>query len=238
MSANHNLEESQKPHCVAMIMDGNRRWAKEKGLSTFEGHLAGYQKLKKVVEWMIEAQIPHLIVYAFSTENWSRATDEVKYLMGLIEMALSKELHVFKDNEVRLRFIGDRSRAPEHIKKLLETGEEATKQCSRFNLTLAFSYGGRAEILNAVKELAQTKTPAEMLTLSEADFSQALWTKDIPDPDMIVRTSGEQRLSGFLPWQGVYSELFFIKTYWPDFSQQEFKDLIDQFATRHRRLGK
>ncbi len=238
MSTHANSEGMKKPTCVAMIMDGNRRWAKDKGQTTFQGHLAGYEKLKKVVEWMIEAEVPHLIIYAFSTENWQRAADEVKYLMSLLELAVTKEINLFKENGVRLRFIGDRSRAPESIQKLLTKGEEETKEFTKLNLTLAFSYGGRAEILNAVKELAQNKTPAEMQTLSEADFTQFLWTKDIPDPDIIMRTSGEQRLSGFLPWQGVYSELFFIKTYWPDFSHQEFKDLLAQFATRTRRLGK
>ena len=229
-----------KPTCVGMIMDGNRRWAKEKNLPTFEGHRRGYDKTKEVADWCIREGIPNLILYAFSIENWKRSEEEVSYLMGLIKLMISKDLDNLKAKGVRVSCIGDMSLAGEDIKELIKKAEEETKNLNKLHLVIAFSYGGRREILNAVKEISTIKTKEEVENLKEEDFEKFLWTGkiNVPDPDIVIRTSGEMRLSNFLPWQSVYSELFFTKTYWPDFSHEEFKKILEEFSLRHRRIGK
>lgn len=217
---------------VGIIMDGNRRWAKERGVPSIEGHRAGYEKLKEVAQWAREADIRHVIVYAFSTENWNRTDTEVTYLMELLRSVLTTEVEDMKREGVRLRFVGERERFPNDIQELMVRAEKETEQ-GTYTLALALSYGGRAEILSAVNRLIQ-----EGNIVTEEEFSRALWTHDIPDPDIVVRTSGEQRLSGFLPWQGVYSELFFIDANWPDFSREDFDHIIAEYAARERRHGK
>jgi len=224
----------QTPTCIGMIMDGNRRWAKENNLPTLKGHSRGYEKLKEVVEWMKEAGIPHSIVYAFSTENWNRAEEEVSYLITLLRQVLSEQLDEFAKKGIRLIFAGDLTRFPEDIQTLMQEAIEKTKNNNEHTLVLCVSYGGRTEIVHAVNTLL--KEGKESVT--EEEFSQSLWTKDVPDPDIIIRTSGEKRLSGFLPWQSIYSEFFFPKTHWPAFSKEEFLDILKEFASRHRRKGK
>ena len=231
-------KETQKnehtPSCIGMIMDGNRRWARERGLSSIEGHRQGHEKLKEVVEWMKEVGIPNLIVYAFSTENWNRPEEEVSFLMELLKKVLSEEIEEFNDKGVKLIFAGDLKRFSEDIQKLMEEATEKTKNNNEHTLVLCVSYGGRTEVVHAVNSLLKEGKES----VSEEDFSQALWTKNVPDPDIIIRTSGEKRLSGFLPWQSVYSELFFPKTYWPAFSKEEFLEILDEFSSRERRRGK
>ena len=222
------------PACIGIIMDGNRRWAKAKGLSTFEGHRQGYEKLKDVVKWAHGAGVRHVIVFAFSTENWHRSQEEVAYLMGLFKFVLTSELETFKKEGVRVRSVGQREKLSTELQELLKNAEEITVDCPGPTLHLAISYGGRAEIVSAVNEIISSRVSK----ISEAEFSNFLWTKDMPDPDLIIRTSGERRLSGFLPWQGVYSELFFTKTLWPDFSEQEFKEILAEFSARERRKGR
>ncbi|MEX0652237.1 MAG: polyprenyl diphosphate synthase [Candidatus Paceibacterota bacterium] len=230
----HTQSDQKKPQCIGMIMDGNRRYAKERGLSSIEGHTEGYEKLKEVIGWMKEATIPHLIVYAFSTENWNRSEEEVGFLLSLLRRVLSEEIEQFNDEGVRLICAGDMTRFPEDLQRLIVEAQERTKKNTEHTLVLGISYGGRAEILSAVNSLVQnSKTP-----IPEEVFSQALWTKDVPDPDIIIRTGGEKRLSGFLPWQSIYSELFFPKTYWPAFSKEEFLTILDEFSARERRRGK
>lgn len=230
----------KKIDCIAMIMDGNRRWAKEKNLPTFEGHRIGYNKMKEVADWCIKEKIPNLIFYAFSIENWQRSKEEVSYLMGLIKLLISKEFSLLQEKGIKVSFIGDMSLVPEDIKILIRKTEKETIQFQKLHLVVAFSYGGRREITNAVKEISKVKSKKEIKELTEEEFSKFLWTGNvgIPDPDLILRTSGEMRLSSFLPWQSVYSELFFIKTYWPDFSYEEFKKILEEFSLRQRRLGK
>jgi undecaprenyl diphosphate synthase len=240
MNKEENKEEIKKPMCIGMIMDGNRRWAKQKNLPTFEGHRIGYNKMKDVADWCIKKEIPNLILYAFSLENWQRSKEEVFYLMGLIKLMLGKDISLLKKKGVRVSCIGDLSMAPEDIKKLIEKAEKETKDLKKLHLVIAFSYGGRREILNAVKEISKTKNKEEISNLTEEEFAKYLWTNkiNVPDPDLIIRTSGEMRLSNFLTWQSVYSELFFVKTYWPDFSYEEFKKILEEFSLRNRRLGK
>ncbi len=215
-------------------MDGNRRWAKERGLETLEGHKAGAEKIFELAEWANEANIEEVILYTFSTENWNRAEEEVGYLMRLAEKLFTEQLPKFKESSVKLRFIGDLSRASERIQNVMKNAEEETKDGAKGTLVFAFSYGGRPEILAAVNKLLQERREV----VNEEEFSDALWSTGLLDPDLILRTGGERRLSNFLPWQSVYSELFFTDTKWPDFSKEEFKAVLTEYAERERRHGK
>jgi undecaprenyl diphosphate synthase len=217
---------------IGLIMDGNRRWAKARGLPTLEGHRKGYEKLKELVVWAKEADIKDTVVFGFSTENWNRAKEEVAYLMDLIEQMLIADAEEFKKQGVRLRIVGERERFSPNIQKAFDKAEALTRD-GEYTLWLALSYGGRAEILDTTNRLIAAGKP-----VTEDEFSNALWTAGMPDPDIIVRTSGEQRLSGFLPWQGVYSELFFVETPWPAFSKDDFQNILDEYRTRDRRHGK
>jgi undecaprenyl diphosphate synthase len=225
--------EGKKVNCIGVIMDGNRRWAKGKGLSTAEGHHAGYGKLKEVVRWAGEKGISHAIFYAFSTENWNRSPEEVAGLMTLFEMGLRESLPEFLRDGVRVRFIGERERFSSELQTLMNEVEEKTAECNVITAVLALSYGGRSEITHAFNELLK----GNKTLVTQEDIADVLWTKDIPDPDLIIRTSGEQRLSNFLPWQSVYSELFFTETLWPDFSKNEFEGILRSYAERDRRRG-
>ena len=233
-----NKTESNKPVCVGIIMDGNRRWAKEHNLFVFEGHMAGYKKLKEVLKWSKEAGIRYLIVYAFSTENWKRKKDEVDYLMNLFRFMLSAEKESLRQDKIRVKCIGDIARLPKDLQKNITETERETETFDGLTLVACLSYGGRDEILHAIKKIAEEKKPLEIEKMTEEDVSQFLYTDGIPEPDLILRTSGEMRLSGFLPWQSIYSELFFTKTYWPDFTREEFDQILADFAGRKRRMGK
>lgn len=214
-------------------MDGNRRWAKTRGLSPFEGHRAGYEKLREVADWSREAGVKNLVVYAFSTENWNRTKEEVGYLMNLFREVMGRMTDEALENDTRVVFLGERDRFDEDIRCAIENTEGKTCEGRSFVLGIALSYGGRAEILDAIHRVPKGKIE----TLSEHEFSRLLFTKDILDPDIIIRTSGEKRLSGFLPWQGVYSELFFIDTLWPAFTRAEFDRILGEYAERERRYG-
>jgi len=223
----------QKINCVAVIMDGNRRWARAYNKPTLEGHSEGYKKLQDVVGWAREAGIPHLVAFAFSTENWQRSEDEVGYLMKLFNSVLENETDKMIKEKIRIRFVGNRDRFAEDVRKKMEKMEEATSKGFDITLHLAMSYGGRAEILSATNKLIAKGQP-----VTEEEFSKALWTGEMPDPDILIRTGGERRLSGFLPWQSVYSELFFVDAYWPEFSEEAFMNILKEFNDRERRMGK
>lgn len=220
--------------CVGIIMDGNRRWAKENGLSPYEGHSEGYKKLKEAVRWAREASIPHVVIYAFSTENWQRSEEEVGYLMRIFRSILENEVKKMIEDRVRVRFIGDLSRFSEDIRNMMRDMETETAETYDITLHLAMSYGGRTEILSAVNALLKEGAGP----VSEEVFSKKLWSHPMPDPDLIIRTGGEKRLSNFLPWQSVYSELFFTDTKWPAFTKEEFDAILAEFSTRERRRGK
>jgi len=215
-------------------MDGNRRWAKARGLPTLEGHRRGYEKLQKVLDWTKEAGIRNLIVYAFSTENWNRTVEEVGYLMNLFREMINSAVKDAKEKNTRLIFLGERTRFAPDILKAMEDAEEETRSCDAFTFGIALSYGGRTEIMDAIHRIP----PEKLSTLSEAEFAELLWTREIPDPDLIIRTSGEMRLSGFLTWQSVYSELYFTETFWPAFEREEFDRILAEYADRERRHGK
>jgi len=214
-------------------MDGNRRWAKEKGLPTLEGHRAGTEAVKTVVRAAGERGIKHLAVFAFSTENWQREPAEVSYLMGLfMEMA---KLHAeeLAQEGARTRFVGQRERFSPELQKAMDDIEQKTAHNDKITLWICLSYGGRAEIVAAAKALA-----AAGQEITEESLRGYFWSADMPDPDIIIRTGGEKRLSGFLLWQSAYSELFFIDKYWPDFGKEDLEAVLSEYAARERRMGK
>ena len=225
--------ERDAPECVGIIMDGNRRWAKAKGLPTLDGHRAGYEKLREVLDWSKEVGIKNVTVYAFSTENWNRTKEEVGYLMNLFREVVAQMVKDALENDTRMIFLGERSHFDTDILHSIEDAERKTKECASLTFGIALSYGGRAEILDAIHRIPREK----LATLSEDEFGKLLWTNNIPDPDIIIRTSGEKRLSGFLPWQSVYSELFFTDTFWPAFTRGEFDRILEEYAKRQRRFG-
>lgn len=228
------IMSEQKIKCVGIIMDGNRRWARAHNKPVFEGHSEGYKKLQDVMKWAREAKIPHVVAYAFSIENWKRSEDEVGYLMKLFRFILNNETKKMIDERVRVCFVGDRTRFSDDIQKGMERMEQETSKDYDITLHLAMSYGGRAEILAATNALLKE----EALAVTEEEFSKKLWSYPMPDPDILIRTGGEHRLSGFLPWQSIYSELFFVDAWWPEFQHEEFINIIEEFSTRERRLGK
>ena len=215
-------------------MDGNRRWARAHNKPVFEGHNEGYKKLQDVIKWAREAGIDHVVAYAFSTENWKRSEEEVGYLMKLFRFILDNETKKMIEEKVRVCFVGDRARFDKDIQDAMLKMESATAKDFNITLHIAMSYGGRAEIVSATNALI-----AEGATnVTEEEFSKKLWSYPMPDTDILIRTGGEQRLSGFLPWQSVYSELFFVDAWWPEFQQEEFVNIIEKFASRERRMGK
>ena len=225
--------KSKTPRCVGIIMDGNRRWARQNCLPTLEGHRKGYAKLKEFLSWAKAREVKAVIAYAFSAENWKRTEVEVGYLLNLFRFALRSEINELRKDGTRLIFIGDKFSLPADIQKMMADAEETTKNNQGTILGIAVSYGGRQEITAALDELLRMKIPA-----SEESISSRLWTKDLPDPDTIIRTGGQKRLSGFLPWQSMYSELFFTDTLWPDFSKSEFEVMLSEYAERQRNFGK
>jgi len=229
------------PQHVAIIMDGNGRWAKKQGFATrVRGHEIGVEALRRAATGAAELGIRYLTVYAFSEENWQRPKAEVDALMNILMTSLSKELPVLQENRIRLHAIGNLDTLPTKARRQLDTTREATASNDRMVLTLALSYGSRQEILGAVQTLARRSANGEIQpeAITEADIAQSLWTQDLPDPELVIRTSGEQRISNFLLWQISYAELVFLPVLWPDFSKEDLVEALEQYAGRERRLGK
>jgi len=220
------------PKHIGFIMDGNRRWAAERNLPTLQGHLAGYELVKKIGPWCASRGVKCVTLFAFSTENWKRAQDEVGYLMELLMTAVTRDLELFMKDDFRLKVIGRRADLSLQLQKAIAEAEEKTKNNSSGTMQLAVSYGGRDEIVRAAQKASESGI------ITEESISQHLDTESIPDPDLIIRTSGEQRLSGFLLWQSAYSELLFLKKHWPDFSESDLDAAIEWYANRERRYGK
>ena len=234
MTDNHNVEH------IAIIMDGNGRWAKKQGLPRSMGHKKGAEIVKEIAKAANEKGVKFLTLYAFSTENWGRPKDEVDTLMSLLRQYLKTDLSELKKNNIRIRFIGERNMLDADIVQNMHRLERETQDNTGMCLCLAISYGARQEILQAAQKLAALVKNGD---LSESDvdiqnFSAMLYTHEMPDPDIVIRTSGEQRISNFLLWQAAYAEFVFTKTLWPDFSAQELDDIIEQFKSRERRYGK
>jgi len=224
---------------VAIIMDGNGRWASARGLPRIAGHREGARAVRRTVEAAIRAGVSWLTVYAFSSENWRRPATEVLDLTGLLRRYLQTEIAELRENGVRLRFIGDRSRFDPDIQGDLAAAEASTRANTRLNLTVALSYGARAEIAAAARAAAAAAAAGALdpQALDEAGFARFLATDGMPDPDLVIRTSGEQRLSNFLLWQSAYAELVFQDVLWPDFSEAHFNAALSEFARRERRFG-
>jgi undecaprenyl diphosphate synthase len=225
------------PAHIAIIMDGNGRWANRRGLDRSMGHQAGQQTLEKTVEWCIQRKIRYLTVYAFSTENWNRPAKEVRFLMKLIEAIITQKTRIFMKQGIRLRILGDIDHIPNPLKKKIVDSVEMTRNNKVFDLVVAFNYGGRDEIVRAARKWALS-TPREKLSrLTEETFRSFLDHPDVPDPDLLIRPGGEARISNFLLWELSYSELWFTKTLWPDFSARELDRALRWFKARHRRFG-
>jgi undecaprenyl diphosphate synthase len=223
---------AEVPHAVAIVMDGNGRWATAHGVSVAEGHRAGSRALRPVVETAIDAGVESLAVYAFSTENWTRPGDEVEALMEIFGETIDRELVDLAKEGVRTRFVGRRDRAPDWLRAKLAELERATEPETRLNLWIAFDYGGRAELVEAARRIAESGAEVD-----EESFGRYLYAPEMPDPDLVIRTSGELRVSNFLLWQSAYAEFAFIDTLWPDFGPKEFRAAIEDYASRRRRFG-
>lgn len=226
------------PKHIILFPDGNRRWARARGLATLNGHKEGYEKLKMLCDWCEKKGVKVLTAFGFSTENWNRSKEEVNYLMSLLEetLALFKNDRELADKGVRVKIIGQKERLPESLQKTIQETEEFTKNNRNFQLNLAVSYGGRWDILQAVKKIIQEKIPAEKV--DEKLFESYLSTAGLPAPDLIIRAGGEMRLSNFVLWQGAYSELYFSPKLWPDFTEEDFNAALEEFNRRTRRFGK
>jgi len=220
---------------VAIIMDGNGRWAERRGLPVAEGHREGTKALRRTVEAAIDLGLKTLVVYAFSTENWSRPETEVESLMEIFDQTIERELPDLARQGVRTRFMGRRDRAPDALREQIERLERETAENDRLNLWVAFDYGGRADIVEAARRLVEDGAAPD--AIDEESLRANLYAPELPDPDLLIRTSGELRISNFLLWQLAYSELVFVDTLWPDFGRDELEHALAAYARRRRRFG-
>ncbi|MBA4386261.1 MAG: isoprenyl transferase [Anaerolinea sp.] len=232
------MSETQKriPDHVAIIMDGNGRWAESRGLPRFEGHKAGTENLRQIIKTSVEFGVKHLTIYAFSTENWGRPKEEVNGLMTILETVIDRELNELNAEGVRICHIGRLEAMPKRVRAKVEHAVQLTAHNDRLVLNVAWNYGGRDEIVHAIQEIVKAGTTSEQVT--EELVSQNMYTQCSPDPDLIIRTSGEMRLSNFLIWQSAYSEWYATATLWPDFNKEEYQKAIDAYGQRKRRFGK
>ena len=235
MSFLPDIDRTRVPEHVAIVMDGNGRWAERRGLPVAEGHRAGTKALRRTVEAAIDQGVESLAVYAFSTENWARSPDEVADLMAIFTETIDRELPDLSAQGVRTRFIGRRDRAPEELRRKMEETETGTAENDRLHLWIAFDYGGRGELVDAARALvADGLAPEEV---DEQAIASRLYAPEMPDPDLLVRTSGEERISNFLLWQVAYAELVFVDVLWPDFGEDELRAALEEYAGRRRRFG-
>lgn len=234
MALTEQIAKENLPTHIAITMDGNGRWAEQKGKFRVFGHQNGVKAVRETVEAAAEIGIKYLTLYAFSTENWDRSEREVNALMTLLITTINKETKTLMDNDIRLDAIGDLNQLPTKCKKELNQAIEKTKSNKRMTVILALSYSGRWEIINAVNKMIKEKTKA----VTEEKFQQYLNTKDVPDPELLIRTSGEKRISNFLLWQIAYTELYFTDTFWPDFRKEDLVAAILDYQKRDRRFGK
>lgn len=231
-----NIPVNRLPQHVAIIMDGNGRWALSRGLPRLAGHKAGTENLRRVIRASVKFGVKYLTIYAFSTENWGRPPEEVRGLMYILEEVIDRELAELHKEGVQLRHIGRLERLAPTLQEKVLDAIEVTKNNNRLTLNVAFNYGGRDEIVNAIQNIMKDGIPVEEVT--DALVSRYLYTAGVPDPDLIIRTSGELRVSNFLIWQAAYSEWYVTPTYWPDFDEKEYRRALETFAGRDRRYGK
>ncbi len=226
----HNI-----PRHIAVIMDGNGRWAQKRGLPRTAGHRAGMKTLKQTVRWCVDTGVEHLTVYAFSTENWKRPGDEVSFLMNLMIEMMKREIEELDRKGVKICVLGDLEPVPEGTREAIRQGVERTAGNTTLQLNIAFNYGGRQDILQAVRRIASEGVPPAEIT--EETFGNFLYTEGIPDPDLVIRTSGELRISNFLLWQIAYAEIVIADVLWPDFDRAEFDRALSAYGSRRRRYG-
>jgi undecaprenyl diphosphate synthase len=226
---------SDTPQHIGFIVDGNRRWAKEHGLPAYEGHLAGYNAIQDIAKATFDSGVKYMSAYVFSTENWKRSEDEVGKLMGLVLRLVKSDLHIFDDNDIRLRILGSRDNVSDKILKAIDEAEAQTANNTSGTLALCFNYGGQNEIVDAFKRIATDGAKPEDITAETIERN--LYAPDIPACDLIVRTSGEQRLSNFMLWRSAYSELMFLDKNWPDMTKQDVTDILEEYKRRGRRFG-
>lgn len=229
------MEKSQvKINHLGFIVDGNRRWAKEKGLATIKGHQKGLEVVESTIEYLAKNNsVNFASFYVFSTENWNRSKEEVSYLMELLIKGVLSLAKKMKKNNIKCVILGSEKNVPEDVLKSLKKAEEITKKCTKMTVAICFNYGGKQEIVDAATKLAKK---GEEITVESIEKN--LYRPEIPACDMIVRTSGEERISGFMLWRAAYSELMFVKKYWPDFTNEDIEKVLDEYQTRNRRFGK
>ena len=239
-SLRKNVLSGHIPDHIAIIMDGNGRWARERSLPRIAGHREGINSVREITRLCGEIEVKHLTLYTFSTENWQRPKTEVSALMTLLLKTINKEIKELHKNNVKFTVIGDLTMLPSSTKKGLQDGIALTQGNGGLNLCLALNYGSRQEMIDAIQNLASKVQSGEMgpEEINEAIFSDALYTKGIPDPDLLIRTSGECRLSNFLLWQSAYTEIFMTETYWPEFREEQLMNAIHDYQLRERRFGK
>jgi undecaprenyl diphosphate synthase len=230
------LHTERLPRHVAIIMDGNGRWAKARNLPRNEGHRQGKENLRRIVEACVEFGVPILTIYAFSTENWSRPPAEVGALMTILELVLDQEVEKLHKNGVQVRHLGSLDGVSPRLQEKIRRACEYTKNNTKLILNVAFNYGGRDEIVQAVRHIVEDGIPPEQIT--EPLITSYMYTGDLPDPDLIIRTSGELRISNFLIWQGAYAEYYVTPTYWPDFDKEELRKALIEYSMRKRRFGR
>ena len=230
------LPSDELPRHVAIIMDGNRRWARQQGLQELDGHAAGVEAIREILRHSVRRGVPVLTLYAFSRENWARSDEEVRGLFSLLEGAIRSETDELRRQGVRVRLLGRLDELPEETRRSIDEALDATSEGKRLLLNIAFNYAGRTELVDAVRKLVASGTAPD--SIDEAAVTQALYTAGLPDPDLVIRTGGEQRLSNFLIWQSAYAEFFFCDALWPDFGPTAFDDALLEFARRQRRFGR
>jgi undecaprenyl diphosphate synthase len=239
ISLSKKINKQKVPEHVAIIMDGNGRWAKKKGLPRTHGHKKGVSVLKEILKASKKLGCKVLTVFAFSTENWTRPTEEVDFLINLFSEVLRNEIEEIHEESTKIKFIGDLTPFPENLKKIISNSESLTKNNNKFLLNVCVNYGGRQEIVKVAKELALKSTTGEIKPseVNEELFSSELLTRGIKDPELLIRTSGEKRISNFLLWQSAYSEIYISEVMWPDFNEFEFLKAIIDYQSRNRRFG-
>ena len=228
--------DTELPRHIAIIMDGNRRWARARGVSEIDGHAAGVEAIREVLRHAVRVGIPVLTLYAFSRENWARTDEEVVGLFGLLEQAIRSETRELREQGVQVRLLGRLDELPRETRASIESALAATARGRRLRLNIAFNYAGRTELVDAVRSIVRSGQAPE--TIDEATISQALYTAGVPDPDLVIRTGGEHRLSNFLIWQTAYAELITSDTLWPDFGPADLDRAVAEYATRTRRFGR
>lgn len=228
-------DKSSVPRHVGYILDGNRRWAKQQGLQSMDGHKAGYETLRQVFDDTVAAGVEYVSLFVFSTENWSRTKKETDYLMGLIGLVFNKYVKELKQNGIRVHWLGSEEHLGKKELKIIKKAVEETKHLTKGNLCLCLNYGGHQEIVDAVKNIVESGVDSTKITAQT--IAENLYAPEVPDIDLLVRTSGEQRLSNFMLWRVAYSELLFIDKYWPAMTTQDVHDALNEFAARQRRFG-